>query len=382
MNQKNMIESHEHIVFCGDHYNPLGLVRSLGEYGIKSIVIITQDGAGMIKRSKYVKEYIIGKSVEECYSLLLERYADQNPLAFVYTADDTRTSYLDQHFTELHNRFIFFNAGSSGRITEFMNKDSINNLAIKHGLNVLPAIKVKHGKIPEHLEYPIITKSIASTVGGWKNDVFICHNERELRAAYEKIKAPVVLLQKYICKKNELCLDGFACNKGKDVFFAIASDYRYILPDTYSCFLNVFNFNNDRIKEKLEGMFEEVGFEGIFSVEFLVDDNDQLYFCEINFRNSTWSYASTCAGMNLPVLWAKCMIGEIEYNESDFLKRIPDGFTAMNEITDFKTRVLGNEQKVGLFRWISDFRKSNCKFYFAKGDIKPVFALINKIVHR
>ena len=47
--------------------------------------------------------------------------------------------------------------------------------------------------------------------------------------------------------------------------------------------------------EKLKEILKEIGYEGIFEIEFLVDENDQLWFCEINFRNSTWSYASTCA---------------------------------------------------------------------------------------
>ena len=46
----------------------------------------------------------------------------------------------------------------------------------------------------------IITKAIDSTVGGWKNDMFICHDQLELQAAYAKIQSPEVMLQKYIVK--------------------------------------------------------------------------------------------------------------------------------------------------------------------------------------
>ena len=52
----------------------------------------------------------------------------------------------------------------------------------------------------------------------------------------------------------------------------------------------------------------EIGFEGVYSIEFLIDQNDNYWFCEINFRNSTWSYAATVAGMPLPILWAEAML--------------------------------------------------------------------------
>ena len=34
------LREHKFIVFCQDHYNPLGIVRSLGEEGIRTIVIL------------------------------------------------------------------------------------------------------------------------------------------------------------------------------------------------------------------------------------------------------------------------------------------------------------------------------------------------------
>ena len=59
------------------------------------------------------------------------------------------------------------------KVSKFLNKRTIGELAIKHGLNFLESTAVKKGEIPENLEYPVITKAIDSTVGGWKNDMYI-----------------------------------------------------------------------------------------------------------------------------------------------------------------------------------------------------------------
>lgn len=37
--------SHKHIVLCYEHYTPLGVVRSLGEFGIKPIEIIIKNNS-------------------------------------------------------------------------------------------------------------------------------------------------------------------------------------------------------------------------------------------------------------------------------------------------------------------------------------------------
>ena len=263
-----MIKNHKHIVFCEEHYNPLGLVRSLGEYGIRSYVISTSSKPQMIRKSKYIQEYIFAECIHDAYKILMDRFGNEDLRPFLYTSDDIRTSFLDERYEELKDKFYFFNAGSNGRITYFMDKDNINKLAMKHGLNVLKSIKVERGVIPEGLEYPIITKSISSTVGGWKNDVFICHNENELKKAYERIKAHTVLIQKYIEKKNELCLDGFSANNGKDVLFAIASNYNYILPDTYSSYMKIFNFTDRSLEINFVVCFQRLALRVFFQLNF------------------------------------------------------------------------------------------------------------------
>lgn len=366
------------IVWGGERYNPLGVIRSLGEIGIHPVVIINKTNVRIASRSKYIKSVYFVDTLNEGLDLLLDLYDKSRRKAFIITTDDRVTSFLDINYEKLKDSFLFFNAGKEGRITEFMNKDAINRLALKHGLKVLKTHVVSKGEVPKDISYPIITKSIASIQGGWKDDVFVCNNDIELQAAYEKIKSDTILLQKYIKKKNELCLDGCVVNRGKETLISIASNYNYILPSAYSCYLTLFELNNKNIENSIKSMMEEIGFEGIFSAEFLVDQNDELYFLEINFRNSTWSYASTCLGMNLPVIWSNGILNKsmpINIKHS-----IPNGYTAMVEPSDFKARVLG--KRCSIFRWLKDLINCGCLFYFNIKDIKPFFAMVISILTR
>lgn len=367
------LKQYEHILFCEEHYNPLGIVRSLGENGINPIGIVIKNSCPITSRSKYFKRVYFVNSIEDGYVLLkkIKRKLPDKKI-FIYTSDDKIENYLDSKYEKLKNDFYFFNAGKAGRIAQFQDKYNICEIAKKHGLPLAKTWKVNRGDIPEDISYPIITKSIASTVGGWKDDVYVCYSDKELLEAYKKIKADVVLLQKYIKKKNELEYYGFCVNHGEKTFISISVDYLYLLPQTYSHWMMVYNPKFPEIQKKIAEMMKDIGFEGIFSLEFVVGEDDSLYFLEVNFRNATWSYASTCAGMPLPVLWAKATLKKDIKEE--WHKNIKDGFTAMVEPTYLRNQVFVG--KVSVIKWILRMRKCSCLYYLNKKDMKPVITWI------
>lgn len=364
------------IVFAIEHYNPLGVIRSLGEYGIKPVYIAVKGKARVASSSKYIQRCHFVDSVQEGYEILMREYGQysqqEGRLPFLFTCDDKTMEFLDKSFEELDGKFIFFHAGKNGGITKYMDRNNILQLARKHGLNTLEAWVTERGVIPDSVTYPVITKSISPNIGGWKADVHVCYSEQELREAFDKIASPTVLIQKYIEKKNELVLEGFSVDRGNQLFVAIAATYSYLLPDYYSPRHDVANFKDDFLQKALGGMLAEIGFAGILEIEFLIDQDDTLYFSEINFRNSGWSYAATRAGMPLPVLWADAMLnGSVA---EDAYKEIPEGFYAMLEPVDYGKRV--ETGKLGLFDWIVDFRNCACPYYYNDEDKEPYQEMI------
>ena len=148
----------------------------------------------------------------------------------------------------------------------------------------------------------------------------------------------MVVLQKYIDKKNEYCLEGFSIHHGADVHFSISVTYNYLLKDYYSPYLTVGKADNEQINNSLAGMFNEIGFEGVFEVEFLIDKDGTIYFDEINFRNSPWSYPSAALGRCIPEMWIKAVLND-GFNYEHV--KVPDSFTAMIEPVDYAKRVEG-----------------------------------------
>lgn len=366
-----MYKNHTVIVFATEHYNTLGLIRSLGEAGMEPDYIAIKGKAKVASTSKYVNRCYFVDSINGGYEILLREYGNLVEKPIVLCMEDKVLGVMDEHYNDICDRFIMFSSGQKGRTLEYMNKFRILELAKKHGLKTLDTIVVKRGEVPTDLVYPVITKSISPTVGGWKSDVHICESEEELKSAYDHVLSPEVVIQRYIDKKNECCLDGISFRKGKYVLIPIESTYNYLIRGYYSPYMTVKPFVDIKMKKALDEMFEEIGFEGIYSVEFLIDQNDNYYFSEINFRHSTWGYAATVAGMNMPELWIKGMLeGEIPENS----KKTFEPFTAMVEPIDFQKRVV--ERNMDLKEWIGELLDCKCPFYFNKEDLEPFFEMI------
>lgn len=209
-----------------------------------------------------------------------------------------------------------------------------------------------------------------STAGGWKKDVHICRNEAELKQAYTNIQAQTLLVEEYIEKKNELCLDGFSINEGEDICIPYFTTYIRFYKNSYGHYMTLAPFEYQSVLNKVKAILKKAKFEGIFSVEFLIDKNNDLHFLEVNFRNSTWSYAFTYGGCNMPYLWAKSTLaGRILFEEMQ-LRDKP--FQAIVEPSDF----VRNVKKVGVITWLKQCFSADCHYYYNKKDPKPFYSYV------
>lgn len=370
------LKKHLHIVFCHDHYNPLGVVRSLGEYGISPVVILhSNEKPYLVNKSRYIGNLHVVNTIEEGYQLLLSNYSNEVRPPFIYTCSDDIESYLDLHYNELHDHFFFFDGGRDGQITQVMEKNEMCRLAIECGLQIPKTEEVMVGDLPKSLRYPILTKSVISTFANWKCNVHLCHNENDLIEAYRNIKGERIILQEYIQKKNELCLDGVSVNGGEEIYLPIQSEYIRFSATSYGNYIYFQRYKEFELLPKIHQLIKKTRFSGVFSMEFLRDFDDNFYFLEINFRNSTWSYAHTAVGVNLPVIWAKSVLAS--HLEILDVKLEKDQFTSMVGYDDFRYNV--RHGNVGLLTWIKQLLSCDCYFYWNSKDIKP---FVSDLWHR
>lgn len=314
-------------------------------------------------------------SVEEGFKLLLDEYGnfDSSHKPYIVFSDDKSVGYFDLHYDEWKNKFITYNAGIAGRINEFMDKYNIQQLAKKHGFNVLDSYVIsKNDDLPKDLCYPIITKDISPNSGSWKDDVYVCQNEQELRSAIGKISSPQIMIQHFVDKQNEMALEGYTINHGRDMQIVTQLTWKYLIQGYYSPYHDVCMFTDREMERKLQAMFEEIGFEGIFEVEFLIDKDGTFYFMETNFRASAWNPTGKFAGMPLDYLWVKGMENGC-IDSSDRKEFEP--FTSMSEVIDYGKRVEGG--MVNIAEWLRDFKDAKCVYIYDKEDRAPWDEVVN-----
>lgn len=359
---------HKIVLIALEHYNPLGIIRSFGEMGINIDFVGIKYKVPVASASKYVGTLHQVDSIEQAYETVLRQYGniyDETGIKpILLFSDDDVYSIFDEHIEELLTKFITANAGKNGRVIEFMDKGLIQECAKRHGLPVIESHVVKPGEVPEGLVYPVITKAISPLAGAWKGDFHICENEQELRENMATINAEKCMIQPYIEKETEVQYEGFSYNHGKGMFTGIQIANNYPIKGYYGPYMNIFPPTHPEYISKLNAMLEEIGFEGLWEIEFLIDKEGNYWFLEINFRSSPWHRAATVAGMPLAYYWIQTMLTGNCPESNTF-----EPFDAMVETVDYSKRV--ETGRCTLAEWLSDFKNAKCTYYYDAEDQEP-----------
>ena len=360
---------HKFIVISGDTGNALGVIRALGEVNVQPILIYLVEATHLptLIKSKYLS--IVHKvcTYEDAIELAISHYGNENEKPFLYTCDDSAQTIVDERYSELRDKFYFFNAGEKGRINHLMDKHVICQVAEECGCNIPKQEVVETGVLPTSLHYPVITKTLKSTMGLWKEDSYICNNEEELKQAYSKIQSPKLLIEEYIEKQNEISLQGFSFNGGKDVYIPYVISFIRQSNSSYGHYMYVKPFINEELREKVYNIIRASHFEGCFEVEFLIDKNKKYWFLEVNFRFSFWNYALTFGGVNYPISWAQVML-----NKEKQIFALKEYFTALNEPGDFGQSVV--KKKISFMQWLKDVHSADMLYFYNPNDPLPAWS--------
>lgn len=367
----DIIQNHKFIVIGRDGINTLGVVRALGEIGIRPYLVLWTIPE-LSKYSKYVQECYLSHTLDKGYQYILSKFGNEKEKPFIFATEDETVSCLDCHFDELKDKFFFYHAGEQGRITRMMEKGYLPQLAESCGLRIPKTEEVRNGDLPTTLSYPVITKSPTSTFYNWKSNVHVCYNEAELMRAFKQINQERVVIQEYIEKVDEIDYEGFVINDGRDLYMPLNNRYYRTEKDSYGNYAYIERNPRPELLEPIKKLFEKIGYNGIFEMEFLVDKNGQTYFLEINFRSSAWMYAFHKCGVNLPYMFAQSLLqGKLDIS-SENIQKLP--FSLMFSRADFRESVLTG--KVSFWRWLREFLSTDCLLVYNRHDMKPLWGKV------
>lgn len=362
-------------VLCSDVINSLGLVRALGEAGYGVECFCYGKSTGYILGSKYVRKGLSFKSCQEAIAYLIKDYPAKEEKTILFTLPDPPQYYVDLHQNELISKFIIFNAGEAGGIIHWMDKFNISSLARKYGFIVPWMIKLnKNDAVPKNIKFPVFIKSAKSTEGG-KIDEGICYTDDELTSRIHNLTSGQFIIMEYVKKVKEINYFGIAI---KDHVYIDYHDVRERFPKDGYGYYNSFHIcDYDAFHQRMVDMIKETKYQGLFDVEFLVDEDGRKCFTEVNFRVDGEIY-KLVPGINLADYW--CKLVDIPNKLPERLKTGKDSFYGITEVDDFRISVLtGN---VNWAIWLYQFLKADKRSLINLKDFRPLFIKIRDVLKR
>lgn len=356
------------IIGGGNHHNILGVIRALGERRIDfELITFGSVNKHYVSSSKYVSNHIAFEDPSEVVKYLIGKSCVGDGKDILISCADVITELLNMHYPLLSDRYIIPGFKNHLLVQDLMDKSNMIGIANKCGL-ASPAI----WSLPmdsELVKYPCITKSHLSSHGG-KDSILILQSPRQLQEFMESQPCSV-FAQEYIQKKEEIQFIGLSLNGGDEVVIPGMTKIIRSQPNTNTGFLAYGPIEPfyEKIISKAKTFFKECEYSGLFSIEFIRDYNDNVYFLEVNFRNDGNAWCVTKAGVNLPLIWVKACRGESYKDEI----REPRHIVMMPEFQDFK---LVLQRKISLLEWMNDWLSTDYFMEYDKRDKKPFFKYI------
>lgn len=368
------------IIVGGVHHNTLGVVRSLGEDGLSDSIILLSISTSnsFVCKSKYIrKEHIYKvKSINNIVEKVLSLAKSQKEKPVVICCGDSYISVIDNAYDLLSPYCILPTTGIQGDIAQFLNKETQCVLAEKCGLKVPlhSIIKDEEKNDLTRFIYPCIIKPINS-ITGKKSDIVICLTENDVKTYLSNKKSYNFLIEEYINKIMEFQLIG--CSLEQKI---IIPGYTSIIrqpKNTNTGYLKYSPIQDGVISSTLlmrvENFIREIGYKGLFSIEFIRDAGGDDYFLEINMRNDGNAYCVKSAGVNLPYIWYKYAANSRAIVQESITFERP--IYLMPEFNDVR-----NVFKVGIMQWMKECFTADAHTIFDKHDLAPFFyALYSKV---
>ena len=355
------------IVIGGNHHNTLGVIRSLGRKGIRPFVILTTKNPNpFVLKSKYIQDGRIVNTSEQAIDLMLSDFTVNDEKPVVFACHDVISSLLDVNRDKLTSLFVIPGCEKPGRVTTIMNKMVMGDIAHDVGLNIPKSFIVNDKNLSEQLcDYPCIVKPVESRLGA-KTEIHVFRSAEQLHGFLNSKSGKSFLVQQYIEKETEFQLIGCSLLSGKEIIIPGVSIILRQPQTTNTGFLHYTSLDKSYnvTLENTKRFIKEIGYSGLFSVEYLRDKSGVDYFMEINFRNDGNSICVTNSGVNLPYIWY------LGCNGGDFRSEV----LPIHEeyvMPEFAELDLLAKGKISFRQWKSDMNKATSYMDYAEDDPSP-----------
>ena len=334
-------------------------------------MIVCDEAKPYVSTSKYIKQQYHVKSEKEAVSLLIELKKQIDEKCVIIACSDGAASAIDLNRDILCDKYIIPGISQQGELTRLMDKEVMSKIGRSIGFDVPETWVVdKRCANLNDVIFPSITKPILSKEGP-KSDIKICRSREELESAIKSGICSSFQVQKYIEKSFEYQLIGLSLDGGTIIVIPGVSHCIRPCPRTNTGYLRYEAFGDEKYPlKKCYEYIKQIGYTGLFSMEFLRGKDGKYYFMEINFRNDGNSICVTKAGFNLPyLLYTYYVKGRDVFSRELSLCTLTTTYV-MPEFDDHQFVSMG---EISLWHWVRDVFRADAYMEFDKTDVKPFF---------
>lgn len=384
----NIEKRQSKVVIVGRNYgNILSMTRALGEAGYEVDVLRVfkkcPNKFNLLAQmepdaySKYVGRFekcFVNGEPKKVVTKLVE-LSDTKQKKLLVPVDDYCACIVDGMYNKLSDFYILPNIGEKeGEILRLMDKNQQKKTAAQYDLPMLSSVLIKseEGKfeIPQNTPFPCFIKPNIS-MNSTKSKMVRCENREELESVllrYTNKEDFEMLVEEFANIKAEYSVLGLSIpgkTIGPCVFKVIEGGHKErkgvtIVGEAVDA--SPFKETIDRCCEFIQGL----GYTGLFDVDLLETIDGRIYFIELNFRAGASMHLFTKTGVNLPGVFADCMIknkqiADIQVNESI-------GKRFVSEKVLLEEYVRRDVSIFGVFQYLS---KADVFFVKDENDVRP-----------
>lgn len=367
------------VVVGSDHQNTLGVIRSLGEGGIRvKAVILSDHKCCPTALSKYIDEVFV-ISFQEMVDVLVRIGTESTGKVPLIPCGDDVAVPVAQAYDVLSQWYILHKTSDGSDMLHLMKKTAMLETARKLGLHVpewVTLLEQDYVHIEQrcaHLKFPCIVKPVGLKPGGvFEFHIVHCMNELLSIEEYICNNCKSVIVQQYIQKTAEFGVN--ACrlyHSGETIFCGVIEKERFSQASLGSTTVGTICTDPHNLCEQARKFVEGIDYRGIFDMEFITDGKE-YYFVEMNFRNGGYGYACTKAGCNFPAIW---VCEALKTNWDRFLSNPVKTTFFINESADLQNVRAG---QCSIFRWFFDVMRAKAHMYINRKDMRPFWKKVLK----
>lgn len=311
------------VVLGTNYYIALSAIRCLGVHGIEVVAMDYSEKGTYAAKSKYLSERLIvphyRNESEKFVEFLIDYAKKQDCPPVLIPCHDLQVEVIDEHLEEL-KKYYLIPQTEPGLWTKVMDKASLYELALEHGVPVPETVKIDEDnfleKVESTIKYPCIVKPVESPsfVAVFRRKLFKVHNREELEEAIRKAKDAglEVIVQRIIPGFDDhmYTFDAYLNQDAKVTHWSTCQKYRQF-PINFGASVYTGHKYVPELYDIGAKFFEGIGYKGFAEIEFKKDsETGKFYMIEVNARITNFNNLLYKLGLNIPYITYREMIGK------------------------------------------------------------------------